>query len=459
MQETIAFVKRLSDIKYEQLPSSSIERAKECLIDYLACIYAAHSFESSRITREYALENYALGPCTIIGSPEKLVPAGACLANGTAGHGADFDDCSNEGGGHPGAAVMPASISMSEYARLSGRDMLRCLIIGYETFIKIGKASNYQPLFTRGYHPTALFGTFGATMAASAALGLNIDQAVNAMGIAGSFVSGNLECYSDGSYTKRLHGGSASSAGVTAALLAGKGYTGPKSILEGPRGFYHAYCEGARPEMLLNSDETFEIDGVSFKPHACCRFNQAGIDAVFEIFREQHIDYRAIKSILIELAKTPYEMVGQPQEVKFNPTCSVHGQFSAPYSVAIACIEGKALVNEFSDESVQRPDIKDFLKKISIKHTPELDRFFPESFPTRLTITMEDGREFSKEIRYPKGDLENPLSWEEMLDKFNNCASPFLDDGRRQQVIETVRGIEKIKDVSSFTGLLRQKRS
>lgn len=454
MKETIRFVENISAMEYGDLSDLAIEMAEKCLLDYIGCTYAGLSYESSNIVRGFALENYAPGNCTIIGSKQKLVPAGACYTNGTTGHAVELDDCTNEGGGHPAVTIMPAVLAMAEETGATGKDALTAISVGYETFIKIGKASNYQSLFARGFHPTALLGMFGATMAASHLLGLNVEQGTNAMGIVGSYVSGNLECYTDGSYTKRLHGGTASSAGVTAALLAKKGYTGPKTILEGPRGFFHAYCTDPRLEELFKEGVP-EIEKVSFKPHACCRFNQAGIDAVLELFEENEIDWKTIRSILIELAETPYNIVGQPSEIKFNPKSAVDGQFSAPYSVAIACIEKSAFLKEYSDESVKRPDVLECMNKITIKHSPALDRFFPESFPTKITITTEDEKTYTREVRYPKGDPENPLSWNEILRKFDRCmVNADMQPEKQSNLIDHIRNLEKAKDMKDIAALL-----
>ena len=454
MKETITFVEKISAIQYEDLSEPALEMAKKCLLDYIGCTYAGLSYESSRIVREFALENYAPGNCTIIGSKERLVPGGACFTNGTTGHAAELDDCTNEGGGHPAMAIMPVVLAVAEETGASGKDALMAVTAGYETFIKIGKASNYQSMFVRGFHPTALLGMFGATMAAARLLKLDIEKATNAMGIVGSYVSGNLECYTDGSYTKRLHGGTASSAGVTSALLAKKGYTGPKTILEGTRGFFHAYCLDYRLEELFTTG-AFEIERVSFKPHACCRFNQAGIDAVLEIVQKHDIHWKEIRSILIELSETPYNIVGQPSEIKFNPQSAVDGQFSAPYSVAIACIEKKAFLEEYTNESVKRPDVLECMDKITVKHSTELDRFFPESFPTRVSITAREGKVYAEEVRYPKGDPENPLSWDEMLQKFNRCVMTFdMQEDRREKLIEDVTNLENIEDMRDLTALL-----
>lgn len=455
MRETIGLVERCSVIDYDKLPALSIETAKKCLLDYLGCLFAGWSFESSIIAREFALENYAQGKCTIIGDTHRLVAAGACFTNGTTAHAAELDDCSNEGGGHPGVTIMPVALSMGEHCNLSGKDIIRCIITGYETFIRIGKAANQQSLFARGFHPTALLGAFAATMTAARALNLNTDQTTNAIGIAGSFAAGNLECYTDGSFTKRLHAGIVSSAGVTAALLASKGYTGPKTILEGPRGFFQGYCQNTSIEKLSELISGFEIDRISFKPHACCRANQAAIDAVLRILSDNKVDCTAIRNILVELSKTPYDIVGQPSDIKMHPKNSVDGQFSAHYSVAIACLEGKAFLEEYTDESIRRQDVRDLLKKIEVRHDPSLDKFFPESFPARVTLTLDDGKKLMQEVRYPEGDSENPLSWEKLLQKFDRCvAKSTLNDNRREQIATLVRNLEQIEYIQEFTALL-----
>ena len=157
----------------------------------------------------------------------------------------------------------------------------------------------------------------------------------------------------------------------------------------------------------------------------------------------------------MELPERPYNIVGQPQEVKFNPKNAVDGQFSAPYSVAIACIEKRALLKEYTEESVVRSDVRELMKKISVKHARDLDRYFPESFPTRVTVTTNGGETFSKEVRYPKGDPENPLTMDELFQKFTYCVSSGLTAKRRDQVIDMVMKLENVEDVRVFTKLLQ----
>jgi len=445
---------RYSGLEFQNLPETALRKAKECILDHLSCIYAGLSFTSSQVVHQFARENYAAGKCTVIGERKKLVPAGACLANSTTGHAPELDDTSNEAVLHVGVIVIPVAMAMAEDLGLGGKEFLRSIIIGYDTDIKLGKAANPSTLLARGFHPTSLCGSFGAAMTAASLMGLNVEQTVNALGIVGSFTSGNLECYSDGSLTKRLNPGVASSAGVIAAELARKGYTGPKGILEGPRGFFHSYCENPRPKEL-DEFEGLEIERISFKPHACCRYNQAPIDAALEIRKRSKIDVSKIQSVLIELPKTGYEIVAQPAEVKFHPQNVVDGQFSAPYGVAVACIEGKASLEEFTEEAIRRPDVAEFMKKIRVQHAPDLDKHLPNQFTARVSITMGDRKTDTQEILYAKGDPQNPLSWDELLEKFNTLVpSSVRSRSQREQIVEKLKELENLKGIIEFTSLL-----
>jgi 2-methylcitrate dehydratase PrpD len=133
----------------------------------------------------------------------------------------------------------------------------------------------------------------------------------------------------------------------------------------------------------------------------------------------------------------------------------VDGQFSANYSVAIACLEKKAFLEEYTEESIRRTDVAELMKKIDVKHNPDLDKFFPQLFLTKVTITMDDGRTFVKEVRYPKGDPENPLSWEELLQKFDHCvATSGLRKDKKEQIVEYVMNLEKSTNLRDFFELL-----
>jgi len=176
---------------------------------------------------------------------------------------------------------------------------------------------------------------------------------------------------------------------------------------------------------------------------------------VQEIFSKNTIPLESIKSIQVELTERAYDIVGQPQEIKFNPKNAVDGQFSTPYSVAIATLEKRALLDEYTDESVVRPDVNELMKKISVKHATDLDRFYPESFPARVTVTTNDEKTFVKEVRYPKGDPQSPLTWDDLVRKFDYCSKGFSKKQKKEQIVEMVKNLDRVENIADFTKLLK----
>jgi 2-methylcitrate dehydratase PrpD len=452
LAETIA--EFLVNERYEDLPEEAIKKVKEFTLDVIECPVGASDQPQIKAFTERLVREGGNPHASVFAHGFKTSMMNAALFNGNMGHAFDFDNDHREGTMHPCVAVFPPVFAVGEKRGAPNKGFLRFFILGLAVMIRLGE-SLLGKSYHQGFHPTAPLGMFGVAMTAARSINLTLNQTANALGIENSFVAGNLECYADGSYTKRLHAGSASSTGVTVSLLAKNGYTGPKSILEGPRGFFHAYCKDVRPELLSAADfRTFEIEKVSFKPHACCRFNQAGIDAVLALFSEHGLDRRKITSIRIELARTCYEVVGRPEEVKSHPKNAVDCQFSSPYSVAITAIGKKPFLDEYTDQLASRQDVAELLKKIKVLHNHELDRFFPESVPTRVTIGTNDGKIYSKEVRYPKGDPENPLS-EAEVEKFERAvAASGLSETRRKQILESILGLEGTEDVKGFTALL-----
>jgi len=192
----------------------------------------------------------------------------------------------------------------------------------------------------------------------------------------------------------------------------------------------------------------------SIKVHACCRFSGPVADCALDLYK-QGVRSKDVKSIVIELSELGYRTVGQPVEIKLHPKNEVDAQFSAPYSVAIACIEGKALLEEYSESSVRRPDVRDLMNKIAVIHSAHLDEFGTDVLPAKVTVRMKDGAEFAEEVRYAKGDKRNPLSWEEIVRKFNMLVSPCtLGQDQARKIVNGAQYLEDLADIRVFSKLL-----
>jgi 2-methylcitrate dehydratase PrpD len=326
--------------------------------------------------------------------------------------------------------------------------------------IKLGVALDPAAHYARGFHPTGTCGTMGAAITAAKILKLNQKAMLNALGIAGSQAAGSMEFLSDGAFTKRLHPGWAAHSGIMAALLARENFTGPGTIIEGRFGFLHAYSSASKSGKVLQDwGDPWEVLHTSIKPHACCRYNQGPIDGILKIVRENNLDASQIEKVTLGILKAGFAIVAEPQEQKSNPKSVVDAQFSMPFGAAVAILCGKATLDEYTPEQIKSSPVRELMGKISCVMDPELETEFPKKWPASVTVLTKDGKSYSTRIDFPKGDPENPLTWDELIDKFRNLVSPVFSDVKQNEIIERVRSLEKEADLKGFLMLLLKDRS
>ena len=292
----------------------------------------------------------------------------------------------------------------------------------------------------------------GAAVTAAKILGLNQTAMTSALGIAGSMAAGSMEFLSDGSFTKRLHPGWAAHSGIMAALLAGNDFTGPGTIVEGKFGFLHSYSSTPNADKILATwGRPYEIMRTSIKPHSCCRYKQGPIDGILKIVREKNLDASQVEKITLGILKAGFAIVAEPEGQKSNPKSVVDAQFSMPFGAAVAILNGKATLDEYTMENVNSARVKELMDKISCVEDPELEKEFPKKWPATVTLQTKDGKTYSTRIDFPKGDPENPLTWDELIDKFRNLMAPVFFDARQSEIIKRVRSLEKEEDLKTFS--------
>jgi len=452
---TTKLVEFCDSVKYEDLSPAVIDRVKYHFLDFLGVASRGSIVESSKPVYRL-VQDVATNPkgAVIIGTGMKAAPQYAALANGTSAHSLELDDLHNESSLHPAVAVFPAALAVSEFSGGSGKRFIEAVAAGYEVMTRLGKALNPARHYARGFHPTGTCGVFGAAAAAAKLLALDQEQTLNALGIAGSQAAGSLEFLADGSWTKRLHAGWAAHSGVIAGLLAERGFRGPASIIEGRFGFLHSYSDGADPhQVLAGLGESFEIMKTSIKPHACCRYKQGPIDGILRIMRENNLKPDEVKQVTLGILKAGAPLVAEPRELKYNPRTLVDAQFSMPFGAAVALLYGKASLNEYTRENIASARIKEMMGRVSCVEDPELDAAFPRQWPASVKLTTEDGRRFSVRIEYPRGDPENPLTREELLNKFGELTSPIYPAERQSNIVTRVQALEE-QDMKGFCQLL-----
>lgn len=458
MEETKQLAKRCHALSFDSLSEPVVDRVKYLFLDFLGVATRGALSESSRpvhavCNRLGVREDGAV----VIGTDLELDPAYAALANGTAAHAIELDDVVNAASLHPAVAVMPAALAAAHVSGSTGRGMIEAIVAGYEVTVRLGIALDPTAHYARGFHPTGTCGTLAAAVTAGKILNLTEAQMIRALGIAGSQAAASMEFLSDGSFTKRFHAGWAAHSGLLAALLAQEGFTGPETIIEGKFGFLNAYSPRPKPEKLLKDwGNPYQVLRTSIKPHSCCRYKQGPIDATLKIMTENGLSSEDVESVTLGVLKTGHALVVVPEDQKRRPESIVDAQFSMPFGAAVAILFGKATLDEYTAENIASPRVRAMMQRINCVEDPSIEGEFPQKWPATATLQAKDGRVFSVRIEYPKGDPENPLTWDELIGKFRGLAEPVFSDDQMADIVAKVRRFEGIEDVRSFAMMLQK---
>ena len=361
------------------------------------------------------------GRATAIGHRAPLGPYDAALVNGTAAHGEDFDDTFEGGPVHAGAVIVPAVLAIAEHRGLDGRAVMKGLAVGCEVMCRMALVAP-QATHKACFHPTAVFGAPAAAAAVGAAIGLSADRIAHAIAIAGSLSAGIIEYLADGSWTKRMHAGSAAQSGIRAALMAEGGFIGPATVLEGHHGFYKAFAPSKPPDfvpLMEGLGKRWVIEGIAFKPYACGTMTQPYIDCAIELARSG-VKADDIASIVCEVGEGTVHRLWAPLPLKQAPPNGYAGKFSSPYCIAVGFLDGRAGLGQFTDERVNDPDVRALGAKVSYVVDP--NNPYPKAFTGHIRATLKDGR--VKEVRRAnmRGGAHDPLGAADIVEKLRDNA-------------------------------------
>ena len=442
---------------FADLAEEVVDRTRYLLLDFLGCAIRGTLTNSTIPVLQLAERKKSVqGQIPIIGTARSSEPSFAALAVGTAAHSLELDDVVNSGSLHPAVAVIPAALSTGYERRCSGAELLTAIVIGYELMVKLGIALQPAAHYRQGFHPTGTCGVFGAAAASAKIMKLAAYEMTHALGIAGSQAAGSLEFLADGAFTKRFHAGWAAHSGVLAAELAKDGFTGPATIIEGKFGFLHGYSQESDPEAVLKNWGTpWEVMNSSIKPHACCRYKQGPIDCIMEIMESQELRAEEIERVDIAILDAGFDLVAEPVEQKMDPMSVVDAQFSMPFGAALAILRKDAFLDRYQMNEINDPEIREFMKRIRCLRDPELNNDFPRKWPARVVVHTTDGRNFEHRLDHPKGDPENPLSWDEVIDKFTTLAAEVLPLSQCRKIITLVRNVDQLEDITELVDEMR----
>ncbi|MFM7737408.1 MAG: MmgE/PrpD family protein [Alphaproteobacteria bacterium] len=440
-------------------PSAIPASAPVLLLDWLGNAIGGVRGESSAAMARFLDRRAPRGESIAIGRDERLDAPWAALWNGQSSHVLECDDTHQGSSSHPGAATWSAVLALAEREDATLGDAMVAAVVGYELVGRLGEALGPAEHYARGFHPTGTCGTIGCAAAASRLLRLDERATANAIGIATSQAAGSMEFLADGAWTKRLHPGWAAHAGLVAADLAAAGFTGPATALEGRSGFLASHSAGPRVERLVDGlGRDLVIDRTSIKAHACCRYEQAPIDALLALRREHGLRAQHVDLVRIGMLAAGWDIVAEPRARKTAPESVVDAQFSMPFGAACAIVRGRASIHEHVPATLADPEIRALMARVECFRDPELDARYPRQWPCRVEVRTRDGRVLHARVDHPRGDPENPLSRDERVAKVRDLAGDVLPAGRLDAIVAAVEGNPSSLRARDLGRLLRGER-
>jgi len=447
---TTALVDALGCYQYEQIPSNARQSGKSALVDALGALMAATNSRYPILTQ---LERYAASAggtgSSIYGTPLQTDPATAALLNGTLAYYCDIESHHASANVHAIAIVAPAALATAEHLNATGEQLLSAIVGGIDVAVRVSYALCPKEMYARGFHPSTIAGTFGSAVAAGMLLGLDRDQFINALGLAGTSTCGLLSWVDDPSEQSRpLNIGLAAQAGVQAALLASQGFKGPSDILGGKYPLGLAFTgQWDQEAMLADIGHRFEVEKLFFKRNSCCVFIPAGLDGFTSILTEEGISPEKVSRVEVRAPESSYHVVDN------NPLRSHCMQ----YVLAVAAYKGAVDFADIMDDlRLSDPRIRALSERITVVGDAALDAASEgQSVGSITTVVLTDGTIHTREVPHPIGSPDNPLSAEALKSKFEKLTAPVLTQERRRSIQEAVLKLEQLDNVTALTDLLR----
>jgi 2-methylcitrate dehydratase PrpD len=442
-------------VTFTDLPQDVVDATKLRLLDVVGLALAGAATPFGQATRAAAVAMSPGGQCRIFGSGERVGVTTAAFANGSCAQALEYDDTHNESIVHMSSPAVAAALAVSETTPVSGPDLIAAIAIGNEISCRVGSVAPGQ-FHKRGFHPTGLFAPFGVTYLASRLLGLDPAATARAAGIAGSFASGILECWVDGTQPKFLHPGWAAQSGIVAALLARAGMTGPAQVLEGRFGLFASHLQDpaiARDLERVTRDlgTRWDSRNSSLKPFPAAHVIHPYLDALLRVRRIHGVRAADVERIEVPVAAFIVPIVCEPVDEKAAPASDSHGRVSLQYSLAEALWVGTLGKDAYAPGSLRHPDILALARRVHYYVDPDFPG--PGRFKGAVRVTLRDGRRITEVEEFNRGSAENPMSYREIRDKFDENASPFLAPPERDRLADAIAEAEHLPNASALVGL------
>lgn len=450
---TRALGRFVSDLSYDRIPENIRHQACRALLDTLGCGLFGATLPWCAAVADSARTWSGAGDVPVWGTALMVAPDAAALVNGTQVHSFELDDLHKEAILHPGGVTIPALLAVVATVdrMITGREFLAAVVAGYEVSIRVGLATGLG-LLHRGWHNNGVLGTFGAAAGSAVLLGLDADQATDAVGMAASQSAGLMSAqYS--SMIKRIHAGKAAQSGLYAAAFAQHGIQGIRDVFEtGYGGFPATFTDAYHlDELTAGLNEEWRTAGIGFKPYPACGSSHTGIDAALSMVKDDGVRAEEIAAIHIESSTATAKHVGWP----YFPDTVTTAQMNLPFAVASAFLRGSVTPDAFTDDALHDTDVVDLAGKVTVAGVADIDakgRAYRHEI--RMAVTLADGRTLTREVSHATGSDRFPLADGELIAKFDSLAGKVLPPINVQALRQLVWNLPDVPDMREFSQLL-----
>ncbi|GAA5234426.1 MmgE/PrpD family protein [Verticiella sediminum] len=446
---TGAFADCLLDIRYDTLPAAAIEVARHVALDGLGVMIAGASepLGLGRISIEYTREMGGNPQASVATAGFKTSMSNAAYVNGTLAHALDWDNTWYPLN-HPTSPTLPAILAVAEHRKLPGHRIIEAIVAAFETQGRLRLAAGAAMKNGEGFHKPGMTGTFGAVAGVARLIGLDRQQTLMALGLAGSR-AGSV-ALNTGTMTKSSHSGHAARIGVDCGLLAEKGWTATADIF-GPKGFFDTFLHGGGTPALLVEGFAAPLrmvdPGVGFKKYPSNYFTHRPIDAALALrkapgFRGSDIDR-------IDIDFPAFDYVDRPQ-----PRTGLDGKFSVQYATVVALLDGEITIDSFTNERRFADDVQALLPRVTLRKDTSIPGDFDQTWAV-VTVRLKDGRTCVQKMQELSGWIGYPLTREQRLEKFFGATRRALDQTRAQRVVDLVEKLDAIDDIDEVMTIVR----
>jgi len=440
-------------LDYRHLSQDAVFQAKRFLLDSVGCALGGYQQQDVKIALDVLEEIAGRGRSTAIGTGQKMDAVSASLANALMIRCMDYNDIYwKQDPSHP-SDIFPAALACCERAKSDGKELIVGLVLGHEFEMRFCEAA-FPGIRERGWHHATLT-AFVSPIVAGRTLHLEWEQIQHAIGISasrqatfGAVTAGKL------TMMKNTVDPMATQSGVLAALLAEKGYTGPEHVVDGKEGLTHCFGPEWRLNVLTDGlGESWRITQCGMKAFPTEALTHTPISAVLDLVKENDLHPDQVEKIQIRSLARAADILSDPS--KYDPRTKETADHSLPYVIAAALAERQVTPVQFTMEKIMDPKIRAQLQKVEVVADPDIEKVFPALQRVIVDIMSTDGRAFTKQLDYPKGDPRNPLTDQELEEKFAALAEGVLSSRAQQKLKDAIWNLEKIDSVSKLMGLMK----